>query len=146
MLLSYRGCQYAPQPRLTRILNSSTIKNLRDATYRGVRYQLYRAPETGYKMKHRVRYRGAYVRSQTIDLDRDLNTAALQIRRMVDELQANGMNLDEARDVVIKQIVSQVRRNPYKKKDLLAWGQSLGDSQIDDVVKNAVNTAMISIM
>jgi hypothetical protein len=146
MLLSYRGCKYRQQPRLLRVLNSSSRKNLRIGKYRGVAYQFYRAPEEGYKLKHRVRYRGAYVRSSEILLDRDLNKAALQIQQMVEALQANGMSIDDARDLVAKQIVAQVRRNPYRRKDLLVWGQSLGDSQIDDVVKSAINTAMIAIV
>jgi hypothetical protein len=146
MILCYRGCKYRQPLRLQRIVTPSALKNIRTGKYRGVSYKFYRSPETGYKLKYRVRYRGAYVRSEGIDLDLELMVAAAQIQKTIERLQESGMSLDEARDNAVKQIVAQVRRNPYKKKDLLVWGQSLDDPNLDELVKTTVNRAIISVV
>jgi Domain of unknown function (DUF4278) len=144
MILCYRGCQYNKIFTIPKVLNFSA-KNLHQGKYRGVRYQVYRRPEAPQKLKYKVRYRGAYIKRDSIDLNQDLTAAALQIQNTIDRLYENGMNIEDATETVAQQIITRVRLNPYQKKNLLIWGQSLGNITVTDPVKTTVNRAMIAV-
>ncbi len=143
MILCYRGCKYH-KIHIPQILNFSA-KHLHQGVYRGVRCQVYRRPEPPQKLKYKVRYRGAYVKRDVIDLNQDLTAAAAQIQSTIDRLYENGMNIEDAIETVAQQIITRVRLNPAQKKNLLIWGQSLGNLIVADPVKATVNRAMIAI-
>jgi hypothetical protein len=145
MPLYYRGCPYEQKPRFTRIINSSSRKYIHAAKHRGTFHELYRAPEAPYK-KHQFKYRGNYVRSQEIDLNQNLAAAAIQIENVLNELQNGGMNIDEGRDFIVKEIAGHIRNNPHQKKKILDWGQSLSNSEVNETVKTTVNRVLTSVI
>jgi hypothetical protein len=143
MQLAYRGCNYHRIPPSARILKLFSSSNLRKGMYRGVPYQFYRVPEIQFKEKFQIKYRGSAAKVETIDLDRDLIVAKVQIQNKLGGLTDNGMSIDEAIDEVAQQIILLVRHNPHKRENLVHWGQSIGTLDLTDPVKKTVNRAMI---
>jgi uncharacterized protein YoaH (UPF0181 family) len=145
MQLAYRGCSYHQIPPSARILKLFSSANLRRGMYRGVPYQFYRVPEIAFKEKFQIKYRGTAVKTETIDLDRDLIVAKIQIQNTIGGLTESGMSSDEAIDEVARQIITLVRLNPHKKTDLVRWGQTIGSLELSEPVKKTVNRAMIAV-
>jgi uncharacterized protein YoaH (UPF0181 family) len=145
MQLAYRGCSYHQIPPSARILKLFSSTNLYKGLYRGVPYQFYRVPEIAFKEKFQIKYRGSAVKTETIDLDRDLMVAKIQIQKTIGGLTENGMSSDEAIAEVARQIILLVRHNPHKKQNLLRWGQSIGSLELTEPVKKTVNRAMIAV-
>ncbi len=145
MQLAYRGCSYHPIPPSARILKLFSSANLRKGVYRGVPYQFYRVAEIPFKEKYQIKYRGSAVKQETIDLDRDLIVAKIQIQNTIGRLTETGMGTDEAIDEVARQIIDIVRLHPHKKQNLVYWGQTLGSLELADPVKKTVNRAMIAV-
>jgi Domain of unknown function (DUF4278) len=143
MQLAYRGCNYHQIPPSARILKLFSTSNLRKGMYRGVPYQFYRVPEIQFREKFQIKYRGSAAKVQTIDLDRDLIAAKVQIQNKLGGLTDNGMSMDDAIDEVAQQIITIVRNNPHKKENLVYWGQSISSLDLTDTVKKTVNRAMI---
>jgi hypothetical protein len=87
---------------------------------------------------------GTYVQGNYIDMSNDLNSAAIQIQDLIEQLQKRGVTVDIAQEHIAKDIATQAQTNSTVKTKLLKWGQSLGDATVSDVVKGAVKLAIRS--
>ena len=85
---------------------------------------------------------GTYIQGDYIHLNQDLSQAASQIQDLLDRLQQQGMTVDMARARVANDMAERAQNDPTMKDKLIRWGQSLGDTTANDVIKELVKLAI----
>jgi hypothetical protein len=76
--------------------------------------------------------------------NQNLAEAAAQIQALLQQLQQQGLTVDESNAQVANDVADQAKSDPNMKEKLLNWGQSLGDATVTDVVKGVVKLALRS--
>lgn len=145
MILCYKGCKYE-RKIFTKNIEIKSSQNIRTVKYRGITYRLYQVPTLPSKLKYQVRYRGTYLRSESIDLSQELTSGVIQIYSILERMQSNGITCELAQAEVVKMIIDQAQYNPNKKKELMTWGRELSDASIDNTIKSIINHAIIKII
>jgi hypothetical protein len=76
--------------------------------------------------------------------NQNLAEAAAQIQALLQQLQQQGLTVDESQAQVAEDVADQAKSDPNVKEKLLKWGQSLGSATVTDVVKGVVKLALRS--
>jgi hypothetical protein len=76
--------------------------------------------------------------------NQNLAEAAAQIQALLQQLQQQGLTVDESQAQVAQDVADQAKSDPNVKEKLLKWGQSLGSATVTDVVKGVVKLALRS--
>jgi hypothetical protein len=65
-----------------------------------------------------------------------------RIQELIDNLHAQGVTVDLARDRVAKDIANRASSDPKMKDKLIKWAGSLAEATVSDVVKGVVKLAI----
>jgi transcriptional regulator with XRE-family HTH domain len=83
---------------------------------------------------------GFQVGGNLIDLSsaRNLSDAAQQIQELLQQLEGQGVSIEDAKQQAASELAKQVKANPTIRENLVKWGQSLADTAGKTTVSEAV--------
>ena len=83
---------------------------------------------------------GFQVGGNFIDLSsaRNLSDAAQQIQELLQQLEGQGVSIENAKQQAASELAKQVKANPTIRENLVKWGQSLADTAGKTTVSEAV--------
>ncbi|MBE9158507.1 hypothetical protein IQ265_16945 [Nodosilinea sp. LEGE 06152] len=79
-----------------------------------------------------------------IGLSQDLDEAAPQILKLIDQLKVNGVDERQAQLEVAEKLAESAQESSNMRDKLLKWGRSLADATISDVAKEVIRLAIRS--
>lgn len=87
---------------------------------------------------------GIYAQGDYLNMSQDLPKAAEEIQKLLEKLQAQGVEINDAKDLIATDIAVKAQDDDEIKAKLMTWGASLGNATVTDVVKGIVKLAIRS--